>query len=119
MLIVFGRERGYYVRATDKDGIWSNPNKYASPLAIYDIDGNLIKEYKLDRLYNKSAYGQHACEIGYDNGTYYAKLREYGTEHSSYCTPERVIKSTDFVNWTETDEEVPRNIGNINMKKED
>ena len=107
---------GYYVRAIDKDGIWPNPNKYASPLEIYDINGNLIKEYKLDRLYDKSAYGQHACEIGYDNGTYYAKLREYGTEHSSYYTPERVIKSTDFVNWTETDEEVPRNIGNIRMK---
>lgn len=107
---------GYYVRETNKDGYWPNPHKYAGWLWLYDTEGNVIEQYNLATLFDPNAYGQHACEIGYDNGTYYAKLRAYGTEHSSYYTPERVIKSTDFVNWTETDEEVPRNIGNIRMK---
>ena len=107
---------GYYVRETNKDGYWPNAHKYAGRLRLYDTGGNLIKQYELATLFDPKAYGQHACEIGYDNGTYYAKLMEEGPEHSSYYKPERVIKSTDFVNWTETDEKVPRNIGNIRMK---
>lgn len=102
----------YFVRVTDKDGYWPVASQYASPLRLYDEQGNEVMKYDL-----RESYGQHAEKIGYLNGVYYCQLREERIS-SDIIKPSIVIMSNDFVNWQETDEAVPEEIGNIILKKE-
>ncbi len=96
----------YYVRYSGIDGIWSNPEKYAYPLMLFDEEGNEVKRKELRRTWNSetnefiSSFYEHSTKIGYLNDTYYCQLLSGD-----------VIKSTDFENWEYTDEEVPQQLG--------
>ena len=105
----------YFCRGTSLDGYWLNPGKYAEALTLMDEEGETVKRFGLNVLFNKSI-GQHADKIGYLNGTYYAHLRE---TWENGLVEGKVIKSTDFENWEVTDEEVPAHIGNIIMAGEE
>lgn len=100
----------YFVRVTDKDGMYLQAEKYASPLKLYDENENLIKEYNL-----QAEYKQHAESIGYRNGTYYCKLKSEWI-NPDITKPSRVIKSTDFEHWEVTEENVPLKFGKIMVK---
>ncbi len=80
-----------------------SPDKYATPLYLLDETGNIVKKLDL-----RTTYKQFVDKIGYLNGTYYCALKQ-----DAYTEPEKVIKSTDFENWEETDEEVPWILGEV------
>ena len=88
----------YMVRNTSMDGIWLGQYYSIKPLQFYDKNYNLISEHNFD---------QHIMAMGFYDGTYYCQLMR------SDKNPDRIMKSTDKINWTETDEKIPYQISNI------
>lgn len=87
----------YMVRRPDMDGAWPGGSVKPFPVQFYDENFNLVAEHRFE--------GWHISAIGYYNGTYYCEL--YSTQYPV------VMKSTDMVNWEETDEKIPRQIDTI------
>ena len=65
------------------------------PIRFYDAGLNLVAEHTFD---------WHVCAIGYHDGNYYCEIEGH--------KPPKIMKSTDMVNWEETDEVIPRQVGN-------
>jgi hypothetical protein len=63
------------------------------PIKFYDANLNLVAEHMFDF---------HVCAIGYSDGAYYCEI----------ALSSEVYKSTDRVDWVETDEIIPRQVGN-------
>ena len=89
----------YFVRNNQMDGVWMSKDYYIQPIRLYDANLNLVKEYKFE---------QHVMEAGYYGGAYYCRL--YGQLRNQHHYPEQVMKSTDFENWEETEEDVPHKV---------
>ena len=88
----------YMERYTRYDGSFPGRGASIEPVKFYDADLNLVAEHTFDF---------HVCAIGYSDGTYYCQIYNGNTGLNP-----KIMKSTDMVNWEETDEVMPRQVGN-------
>ena len=100
----------YMVRDTGYDGVWPDWERagaMAFPLLFYDGDFNLVHE----QYFPRNSGINIVSAIGYYNGTYYCALHRNWNPVTKQ--EDIIMKSTDMVNWTETEEPLPRQLEDV------